>query len=434
MPNRKPRVAILNCVALNTGDAAILYVLVQQLKEVYGDTVEIQIIDAKASESQGFYRELGIFYDDPYNSSMSDHPKLYRLVFGIHCIGLACVSQMPKGLARRFITWLNPRLKPIVDADVVVATGGTYLVEYYDLLPRFYSLMTSILFGKPLILFTQSLGPFEKLLNRWMIRFCFNRCSHMFLRDERSRRHLKAIGVCDRITVCSDAAFDLPAKPASNNSDANGRGPKVAVSVREWKKFDNVSSDLGMERYLDAMKSTVEVLVRECAARITFISTCQGAAGYSMRDDRVADRVVQMLSEDVRASVQVDRLFRTPLQFVDAMRDFDFVIATRMHMAIMSMVAGTPVHAIAYEFKTVELFDNLGLGEATTPINEADAQVLMNRVRDTLDKRDHIRDIITKQMPDLRTSARMPLEIFREAALSLGFPVDGSAQQNHGSR
>ncbi|NJO95703.1 MAG: hypothetical protein HC764_06425 [Pleurocapsa sp. CRU_1_2] len=49
-------------------------------------------------------------------------------------------------------------------------------------------------------------------------------------------------------------------------------------------------------------------------------------------------------------------------------------------MAILSLGAGVPVFAIAYEFKTEELFCKLGQSEWLIDIEEIDANTLIKRV------------------------------------------------------
>jgi colanic acid/amylovoran biosynthesis protein len=46
-----------------------------------------------------------------------------------------------------------------------------------------------------------------------------------------------------------------------------------------------------------------------------------------------------------------------------------------MHMAILSLCSGTPVLPIAYEFKTLELFRRLGLGDLVSDIEAVGADV-----------------------------------------------------------
>jgi colanic acid/amylovoran biosynthesis protein len=43
-----------------------------------------------------------------------------------------------------------------------------------------------------------------------------------------------------------------------------------------------------------------------------------------------------------------------------------------MHMAILALSAGVPVVPIAYEFKTSELFERLGMGHWVTAIGDVD--------------------------------------------------------------
>jgi colanic acid/amylovoran biosynthesis protein len=57
--------------------------------------------------------------------------------------------------------------------------------------------------------------------------------------------------------------------------------------------------------------------------------------------------------------VDVDRGFHTPDELRALTREFDLVVSTRMHLAILALGTGTPVIPIAYEFKTRELFENL---------------------------------------------------------------------------
>jgi colanic acid/amylovoran biosynthesis protein len=51
-----------------------------------------------------------------------------------------------------------------------------------------------------------------------------------------------------------------------------------------------------------------------------------------------------------------------------------------MHMAILGLCAGVPVLAIAYEFKTTELFRSLGLNEWVHDIETVRAESLIRAV------------------------------------------------------
>jgi colanic acid/amylovoran biosynthesis protein len=114
-----------------------------------------------------------------------------------------------------------------------------------------------------------------------------------------------------------------------------------------------------MERYSAAFASLTEHLVYQYDAVVTFLSTCQGVADYH-DDSRLASAIAATLPDDVRCRVTVDSTFHTPSELMEYLREFDWVVATRMHLAIMALGVGVPVLPIAYEFKSIELFRGLG--------------------------------------------------------------------------
>src|SRR3546814_4747390 len=91
---------------------------------------------------------------------------------------------------------------------MVVSSGGTYLVPHYRLMPKLLDFLVVLALGRPLVLFTQSLGPFHGVGQRWLLRRVLSRATLILVRDERSLGYLRRLGVpSDRVRVCADAAF-----------------------------------------------------------------------------------------------------------------------------------------------------------------------------------------------------------------------------------
>jgi colanic acid/amylovoran biosynthesis protein len=70
-------------------------------------------------------------------------------------------------------------------------------------------------------------------------------------------------------------------------------------------------------------------------------------------------------------------------------KGFDFVVATRMHMMIMSLCVGTPVLPIAYEFKTKEVAKRIGVDDVLLDIDTvtpAEAREKLGRFAGNLDR------------------------------------------------
>jgi len=357
------RIVITNTAMLNTGDAAILFATVDILRQTFGPEVEFNVYDQQAATAARYYPNLR------FRRVLADQlPQ--RAGWGgrkFQIVRLLVAASLWRTSLRAVGRWLAPRdlhasLDEFAAADMVVSAGGTYLVPHYRIFPKLIDLLVGLALRRPVVLFTQSLGPFPA--RRWgLLHFVLRRASAILVRDEQSRRHLVEYGIRpDHIAECADAAFALASPPFISRPPGAARRLRIAISVRDWPHIgpDQIDS---MRRYLNAVAGTVRWLIEQCHADITFLSTCQGIAEYWTDDAAVAEEVVARLPPTLRDHIRVNHDFHDPKRLIALLKTFDLVIATRMHVAILALGAGVPVVPIAYEFKTVELFKRLGLGD-----------------------------------------------------------------------
>jgi colanic acid/amylovoran biosynthesis protein len=370
------KIVITNAVPLNAGDAAILRATIAILRQdsedhdilVYGEQVEI---------AERFYPDLSFRRSLHGQLAQWAGTGLRAKFAAAMLMAIAFVARVTPGrwLAHLLPAPLRRSLEDYRTADAVISSGGTYLVPHYQMAPKLLDFLVTIALGRPLILFTQSLGPFESARRPWLVRWVLSRARLILLRDARSLQHLEALGVPTTQTrICADAAFALMER--RSRSPLPNENPRVAISVREWPHFTNGNATQGMNRFIAAMAELVRMLVEERHAEVTFLSTCQGIGEYWTDDSRIAREIWSGLPEHLRTRVAVDEQFHTPEALRDRFRAFDLVVATRMHAAILALDAGTAVMPLAYEFKTSELFDRLGLGDLVLSIETADGPAL----------------------------------------------------------
>jgi colanic acid/amylovoran biosynthesis protein len=203
--------------------------------------------------------------------------------------------------------------------------------------------------------------------NRFWVRFIAKRARAIFLRDRRSQRHLSEIGADTAATaVLPDVAFalDTPQTPAADSG-----APVAIISVRSW-------SDTGaMDRYTVAMAQAIEALVAR-DFRVVLASSCQGIPEY-VDDSAVAATIADTLTPETRGSVTVDRAQRRPEELMALLAQAQIAVCTRMHMAILSLNVGTPVVAVAYEFKSRELFEALDMRDRVIDFDTLDGDTLI---------------------------------------------------------
>jgi colanic acid/amylovoran biosynthesis protein len=365
------KILITNVVMLNTGDAAILMGLMDILRQAFGADVKFVIYDSKPEVARKYYPELTfrrwVYLDRRKFRQLGRwSDRLQQFNQNYILFAAWCWTHGFKWIAKSLLSPNELRaLTEYASADLIVSTGGTYLVENYSLEKRIFDFQFSLLLKKPLMLFTQSLGPFTNPIYKTELQKIFNQAALILLRDRTSLNHLEEISVDTKNShISADAAFALAQPKAIQNFQPVPKNfqLKVAISSRQWSHFKHIDSTFGMRKYQESLSTATQYLV-EHGAEVTFLSTCQGIPEYWTDDSKTGEEIAAMVPDSLRQHVQVDPQFRPPQALLELLKTYDFVIATRMHMAILALAAGTPVMAIAYEFKTHELFNRLQLGQ-----------------------------------------------------------------------
>jgi colanic acid/amylovoran biosynthesis protein WcaK/AmsJ len=361
------KILITNIVTLNAGDAAILYATIDVLRAAFGEDAEFVVYDKHGEAPARYYPDLVfrklLYLSRESKGANSVLSRFHEIRFEL---GLWVIKHGIPLLPHTLLSSTERRdLLEYKNADLIVSSGGTYLVENYSLAARIFDYQLSLYLEKPLVFFTQSLGPFNDPSNRKALRPIFENSTAILVRDEQSLANLEELGISNtKIHVVADAAFalsDLAALESAKVSRVRSADPlRVVISVREWRHFKSIESAHGMKQYIDALRTLTTHLIEKHNAEITYLSTCQGMPEYWTDDSKLAKTIVDGLPDEMRRSVSVDSSFHRPVELGAILKNYDLVIATRMHMAIIALGAGTPVLPIAYEFKMNELFKRLG--------------------------------------------------------------------------
>lgn len=398
------KVLVTTIVALNPGDAAILLGTTAILRRAFGPNVEITAVDKQATKAAKLYpwmRFVPSLFGRRQRSALGQRVaslgyehRLERL----DDIRLRVAARLLRlGLRTLAATLVGAdQLKVIqeyLEADLILASGGTYLVPVYGMESPLRDYEFTRALGKSLGFMPQSMGPFTGTRLTARYRVIFEDSRFILVRDQQSRRHLVELGVREElISVVPDAAFALcdPQKLTSLHKGAP-TPLRVAVSVREWKHFPGQDATAAEIRYLSGVAALVTHLVEQRDASVTFLSSCQGIPDYWTDDSRTAARVIAMLPPAAKRRVSLDSTFRDPVALAEALESFDLVVATRMHVAILALCTGRPVLPVAYEFKTRELFDGLGLERFVVPIERADGPTLISTLTRLVEEWDLVR-------------------------------------------
>ncbi|RBY93924.1 hypothetical protein DQ244_00675 [Blastococcus sp. TBT05-19] len=399
------RILIIGAVSGNGGDAAILRAEVDSIREAAApEAVYVDVVDSHPALTRTAVPQADRVVGSAAPSPSAERNTPPLVVRALRKLRRLTVSQAQPTSEPVFPLPSEEILQLIAEADVVLYTGGTSLVEHYPLGPKLALMRTALLMGKPLVLGTQSLGPFAVDAHAAAMRAITAEASAVLLRDEKSLQNLRAIDArCDHVHVLPDVVF-ASGEPVLRPT-VSAKPPRVAVSVRSWTKYQRLGSRAGQQKYEEAVRDAVTWLVKEHNAEVTFISTCQGVPGYWTDDSAIAAHIAAGLGSDVRERVTVIREHIPPERLQRRFAEFDVVLATRMHAAILALNAGTPVVAVAYEFKTQELFSRLGMSSLVHEIDAVTGCNLRRSLASVLDDTARARGLVADAVANLRPRA-----------------------------
>jgi colanic acid/amylovoran biosynthesis protein len=369
---------ITNSVPLNGGDEALLRAAVESLAARWpGCEVTVLCSDPERARAQcpdlRLEPDLELTAQKPRSRA---HRTLQRAARRLPPLGSL-------GRLRRHAEFAGapPARREVLEryrrADVVISAPGGFLNDHYGLEKRLRGLEVALDWGKPVVLFAQSLGPFWKAASIARIGQVLNRVSRICVRDAVSREHLLQCGVDpSRIRDTADAAF-LWRDLAPELSRARSGPPRaIGLSFRVWPLGD-----------MEEVRHTVMKAERLCrflladpARTLVFRSTCQGIPGY-VDDSELAVRIVEGLPPALQARCRVDRNRYGARALIRALGECDAYIGMRLHGCLLAMLGGTPAMGLGYETKTEEIFGQLGFSEYQVPFRADGAEWLAGAAR-----------------------------------------------------
>jgi colanic acid/amylovoran biosynthesis protein len=155
-------------------------------------------------------------------------------------------------------------------------------------------------------------------------------------------------------------------------------------------------------------------MIRKYNAKVTFISTCQGIPDYWTDDSKVAEKIMQKMSDEVKTQTKINSDFHSPFDLIDILKGYELVVATRLHMAILALGVGVPVFPIAYEFKTEELFKRLGLEKWVQNIEQLNSDTIIKALDSFLENFPDLSRKVFEGVMKERTAAIESVNLMRK--------------------
>lgn len=398
----------------NKGDAALVSVLIDDLKQAFPNAA-ITILTLEPSQS-------GVFEGAAEKASFMHHAlnrhknPLAKLGYALYMMTATLASAfLFRYFGERF--YLPEYLREVMNiyqrADLIVPVGGGYIRSRKGWLNRWniplvlHPLLVGSILGKPTVLYSQSVGPFQNRFEEFLVGFVLRRMSLILLREDISVQLLASLGVIKNVTRAIDSGFLLRSdkKIALRKQYAIPvKKLLIGVTVRSWLEGEAQAA------YEKAVARALDTCVAQDNARIIFIPQVTAAKGD---DDRVVSwRVRQLMKHAKAATVIDDELDHHQIKAV--YDGLDILLGTRFHSVIFSLTSYVPVVAIEYEHKTSGIMRDLLLEEWVVKIEDVTAQGLVDMLQKIIRKQTSYRTHLRKHVPPYLRKARQTILLLKQ--------------------
>jgi colanic acid/amylovoran biosynthesis protein len=307
-----------------------------------------------------------------------------------------------------------PESKDYEWADVVVSCGGGFLLSHgfsTALLQHLVQIKVAFDYNKPVIIYSQSIGPFYNQFMQKMAKLVLDKVTKIYIREEISQQWLDKIG-CENntITVVPDSAFCLETQPSDlvdrifEKIKENHNGPYIGITVRDWYFPEVEDKAFHRQKYINSIRAAIQFIEKTYNGKVLLMPQVLGPNPFN--DDRIISREILMDLKPTNAEL-LDYDFH-PRELKYLYSKMDMFIGTRMHSNIFALSSKVPTVAINYEHKTKGIMELLDLSEYVLDINEITTERIVQTIEKCWRNRYDIKEHLGKKIPSVIEEAETP--------------------------
>ncbi|KQC11271.1 MAG: hypothetical protein APR54_02860 [Candidatus Cloacimonas sp. SDB] len=392
--------------SLNKGDAALRFGAFHALENVF-DEPSFSIVTLYPDIDSKTY--IGKKIIPAINS-----PKNAGIVI-IQCLAWKLFTSLlglENSFAHKFLR--SPILQAYLKCDIVVDIGGDTLSEVYGVKSSLFHLLHIYLgkiFDKPVVLYAQSIGPFNRL--KYLAKYVLNKTDIITVRGQISYSYLKELGVIHPyICLTADAAYLMPqAEPERierilSAERITNEGPIVGISVSQLIANRFKSSD----EFVELVAKVADMIVEQMKCKVLFIPHVTGPKPEL--DDRLIHHRIYALVKH-QGSVQNLTSDYLPQELKGIIGVCDLFIGARMHACIAALSMGVPTINISYHHKSRDVLADFAQESTTISITDLTDERLIEIITEMWDKREQLRLEILRKVPLVQKKSQMNADIIK---------------------
>jgi len=303
----------------------------------------------------------------------------------------------------------------IKNADVIISCSDENFKETTSLLPlniywiltwwsmlfsRTWDVLIVKFFGKPIIMFPNSIGPFRTRLGRFLARLALDRMNGILVREPISYKIVSSLGVKSPKIL----TFDTALLTTTNDNVIFDRFPHPLVGVSPGFYVNSLSKK-EVDRYIVGHARALDDAIEKHGFYVVFLP--HYVSGFKYDDLEVCKAILWHMRNKERAVIyEADsvEVFKSVLSCMD------LVISSKMHPAVLAISGCVPTLCIAYDQKQRGFFQCLGLEQYVFPIQEFSYGKLILKIKNIWFKKDEIRIMLKEKVTLLQQNVKEAID------------------------
>jgi len=380
-------VLVINHFAPNKGDRAVLIFILRELSRYGVESITISarnrfpwVEKETLFDNSVKFVPWGWCITNSFNDTNNTHLQTITLRVKsrfFYKVSYPMVRYMVNKQLHIGFEWLLSNRKfwgALKEADFVISTGGhhvTTLLARDAVSGQLYDLALTLLAGKELALWSQSLGPFEfsELKNWNFVRNVLLGTREIIIRDAQSKGELAKLDVpTDDIGQTYDSVFGL------NDAVTSYTVPSQREAVVGIAVYRKSRSKQEHSNYIQSL-ATVADHVIETGHTVRFFP--MELKGFGVDDRALIREVVSYTKYSDQCEIKDEDM--DTLKHISEVAKCRLFIGNKTHSVIFALTVGTPVLALAYHKKTEDFMEQYGLSEFCIPDSKLSADNLVSK-------------------------------------------------------
>ena len=305
-------------------------------------------------------------------------------------------------------------IKKIKDSDVVISHSDENFKETASLLPlnpiwtvtwwtmlfsRTMDVLVARAFGRPIVMFPNSVGPFRTWVGAFLSRFSLNRCDYLLIREPVSYRIVNELKIRPPKILTYDTAL-LYSQPGESGNRFSG--PTVGVSPGVYSQS---LSKVEVQNYILSHAKALDAIIEKYKVFVVFLP--HYISGFSNDDFDISMSIVEKMKNKNRTKIIKTNSVR---EFKFLLDQMDMVVSSKMHPAVLAATGYVPTMCIAYDHKQTAFFQRLNMDDCTLNIRSVTYESLLSKMEKTWNQKEALHASLKLQIPQWQKNVRQVIK------------------------